>query len=161
MQQTRIEFSVRGVPQPKGSKKGFVIPKTNRAIVVDANPKTKPWQVLIKHVAGQYAPPEGPWEGPVALCVRLWMPRPSTVPKVRLGYPTTRPDALKLCRACEDALTGVIYGDDSQVVDLYIQKRYGPPGVDVKVWQIEKPAEPVDEQLEFDLFENVFAPEET
>jgi len=144
---TQIEFSVRGVPIPKGSKKGFVPPGTNRAIVVDANPKTKPWQVLIKHVAGGYAPPNGPWDGPVSLAVRLWMPKPASVPKSRLGYPTTRPDALKLCRAVEDALAGVIYRDDSQVVDLDIQKRYGPPGVDVVVWQIDKPYELNEGQL--------------
>ena len=137
-------------------KKAFVIPKTNRAIVVDANPKTKPWEVLIKHVAGGAENvPEEPWRGPVGLAVRLWMPRPVSVPKERLGYPTTRPDALKLCRAIEDALSHIIYHDDCNVVDLHIQKRYGPPGVDVAVWRITKPYES-DVPLSPGLFDNVF-----
>lgn len=135
MANDKIEFSVRGIPIPKGSKRAFIPKGTNKAIVVDANPKTKPWQVLIKHVAGQHAPLEGLWDGPVGLSVCIWMPRPKTVPKSRLGYPIVRPDSLKLCRAVEDSLTGVIYRDDANVVDLYIQKRYGPPGVDVCVWK--------------------------
>ena len=39
--------------------------------------------------------------------------------------PTTRPDALKMARAVEDALTGVLYADDSQIVDERLHKVYG------------------------------------
>jgi Holliday junction resolvase RusA-like endonuclease len=49
-------------------------------------------------------------------------------------YPTTRPDALKLARAAEDALTGIIWTDDAVTVDLTIKKRYGElPGVNITV----------------------------
>ncbi len=138
----RIQFSVRGVPIPKGSKKAFVIKGDNpKAIVVDANPKTKPWQTLIKHVAAQYAPEDGPWEGPIAMTVTIYLPIPKNIPKQRLGYPITRPDALKLCRAVEDSLSEIIYKDDAQVVNLQVLKRYGPVGVKVRVWQITKYAE--------------------
>jgi Holliday junction resolvase RusA-like endonuclease len=40
--------------------------------------------------------------------------------------PTVRPDADKLLRAILDALTGVGYADDSQVVQAAIMKAYGP-----------------------------------
>ena len=67
----------------------------------------------------------------------FWMPKPAKIPKDRLGYPITIPDCLKLGRAVEDSLSGIIYKDDSQVVDLGpVRKRYGPVGVDVEVWQI-------------------------
>jgi hypothetical protein len=39
--------------------------------------------------------------------------------------PTTRPDALKLARAAEDALTGIVYADDAQIVDERQHKVYG------------------------------------
>lgn len=39
--------------------------------------------------------------------------------------PTTRPDALKMARAVEDALTGIVYADDSQIVDERLHKVYG------------------------------------
>ena len=51
--------------------------------------------------------------------------------------PTTRPDALKLARAVEDALTGVLYADDSAVVELAVAKVYGAPGVQISVWRLE------------------------
>jgi Holliday junction resolvase RusA-like endonuclease len=46
-------------------------------------------------------------------------------------YPTTKPDLDKLARAVLDALTGVYYLDDAQVVSLDLQKAYthGAPGV--------------------------------
>jgi len=40
-------------------------------------------------------------------------------------YPVTRPDSIKLARAIEDALTGIIYHDDSQIVKHEIYKKYG------------------------------------
>lgn len=45
-------------------------------------------------------------------------------------YPGVRPDVLKLARAVEDALTGVIWADDAAIVDERLRKRYGSrPGV--------------------------------
>lgn len=43
-------------------------------------------------------------------------------------WPTTKPDALKLARSTEDALTGILWADDSQNVQIYIEKRYAGPG---------------------------------
>lgn len=43
------------------------------------------------------------------------------------AYPITKPDSTKLVRAVEDALTGVLWGDDAQVVDQHVFKRYGVP----------------------------------
>lgn len=40
--------------------------------------------------------------------------------------PGNRPDVLKLARAAEDALTGVLYHDDSLIVTELISKRYCP-----------------------------------
>jgi Holliday junction resolvase RusA-like endonuclease len=42
------------------------------------------------------------------------------------AHPTRPPDIDKVARALLDALTGIAYTDDAQVVDLIISKRYGP-----------------------------------
>ena len=50
-------------------------------------------------------------------------------------YHIIRPDALKLGRAVEDALSGIVYQDDAQIIDEHIRKIYGPPvGVTIRVW---------------------------
>ena len=44
---------------------------------------------------------------------------------------------LKLTRAVEDALTGLVWRDDAQVVDEVLSKRYGAPErVEVRVWRV-------------------------
>lgn len=42
-------------------------------------------------------------------------------------YPTTKPDLTKLTRAVEDALTGIVWKDDSQVVKQDTRKLYCGP----------------------------------
>lgn len=142
MSKDEIQFTVRGKPIPKGSKR-FV----GHGIIINANKATKPWQTLCAMTAADYAPEGGPWTGPVAMYLDFWMVEPRKVPKERLGYPTTKPDLLKIARAVEDALAGVIYKDDAQVVRLRLTKRYGPVGVDVRVQKILEPCPSQESKL--------------
>ena len=40
---------------------------------------------------------------------------------------TTKPDVDKLARSILDALTGICFEDDSQVISLLVQKAFGSP----------------------------------
>lgn len=79
--------------------------------------------------------------GPVALEALVVVPRPKTVTR---PYPTTRSasDWDHYARAVSDALTGLVYVDDTQVVDGHVSKRYpGPdtlpkPGAVIRVWEV-------------------------
>jgi Holliday junction resolvase RusA-like endonuclease len=75
------------------------------------------------------------------------MPRPNNHfnygEELKMGMPfyhTVKPDRIKLARAVEDALTGIIWVDDSQCCDGPIIKRYPIPdekiGVFVKIREI-------------------------
>lgn len=78
-----------------------------------------------------------PRAGPLALAVVFYRPRPqghfgSGRNSGRLrdsepGYPTTKPDTTKLLRGVEDALTGILWRDDSLVCVQQAEKRYGEP----------------------------------
>lgn len=135
-----IRFTVLGRPQPGGSKRAFALRTggqfTGRVAVADANPNVKSWRAEVRHVAR--AAYEGPLlTGPVEACFVFYKARPAA--HFRTGrnssllraaapeHPTSRPDALKLARAVEDALTGVIWRDDSQVVHLHAHKAFGEP----------------------------------
>jgi len=65
------------------------------------------------------------------------LPRPKSAPKRSTPHATKRPDVDKLARACLDAITGVIVGDDAQMVDLRATKRLAElgetPGVEITV----------------------------
>ena len=130
------QFFVPGKPQPAGSKKAFPYKKSEGgwgASVVDANPNQKSWQARVSSVAMDSY--DGALiEGPVLLQLIFLMERPKS--HFRTGKyshllkdsapvaPHGKPDVLKLGRAVEDALSGVIYHDDSQVTTEFLMKRY-------------------------------------
>lgn len=51
-------------------------------------------------------------------------------------YPTSKPDLTKLTRAVEDALKGIVWHDDSQVVEQHITKEWGSNVTHVKVTRL-------------------------
>ncbi len=52
-------------------------------------------------------------------------------------YHTKRPDIDNLAKAVKDALRGIIYADDSQIVEAHLYKQYGGPGVKIEIKTLE------------------------
>ena len=133
-----LNLTVYGRPQPAGSKRAFVNRSTGKVSVVDASKGSRPWKQEVTATAleawGPHAIAE---QGPVVLDLRFFLARPKG--HYRTGknahllkasapeYPTGKPDTLKLTRAVEDALTGLAYKDDAQVVHQVASKHYGSP----------------------------------
>ncbi len=129
-----IAFEVFGEAKPAGSKRAFPIRRRDGSLgvaVTHDNAGTRGWmQLVAATAAGAYAGPL--LTGPIRLELTFERPRP----KGHFGakglrpsapqWPTTKPDTLKLGRAVEDALRGVIYTDDAQVVEHAMTKRWGP-----------------------------------
>lgn len=137
MTTTGLTFTVIGTPQPAGSKKGFVI--NGKAVLSDANKKSKPWKQEVASVASQAFLATGRallLTGPIRATFCFYRPR-LTSHFGKSGvlnksgrdtpYPITKPDALKLARGVEDALTKVVYHDDSQIVEEHLYKLWGEP----------------------------------
>lgn len=131
----QVSFEIVGKAAPAGSKKGFV--RGGHVSVVDASERTKPWQALVQDRAIEAMQAGGIdlIEGPVVTSFLFVEPRPqshynSKGELNKLGqskpFPTKKPDALKLARAVEDALSGIVYKDDSLVVLGKQAKVYGP-----------------------------------
>jgi crossover junction endodeoxyribonuclease RusA len=64
-----------------------------------------------------------PLPGPVAVELEFVMPRPSATPKRRTPPAVKKPDVDKLIRAVFDALTKVVWTDDSVVTAVSASKR--------------------------------------
>jgi crossover junction endodeoxyribonuclease RusA len=140
---TIVEFFVPGDPAPAGSKRGFYIPKLKRVVITDACKRTKPWQAVVSFAAADAWGDARPMTNPVRLELVFRLQRPGSHFGTRGGlpylkdsaprYPTTMPDLLKLTRAIEDACTGILYRDDSQIVEEDIKKVYTTQTVGVIV----------------------------
>ena len=138
-----ISFFVPGIPAPGGSKRAFAIKKggvfTGRvAIVDDAGQRNKDWRQACVVVANDHRPQEL-FRGALRVDFAFTMPRPKYhfhTSKAREGqlredaptYHTSKPDRTKLMRSTEDALKGIIWADDSQIVAGEPTKTYGEIG---------------------------------
>jgi crossover junction endodeoxyribonuclease RusA len=122
-----ISFSADGVPVPQGSLKvinGHVLHSQGSALAV--------WRSTIA-LSARFAGAK-PLEGAMGIEITFRVRRPKTVKR---EYPSVAPDLDKYIRACLDALTGICYIDDSQVVDIKAKKVYSDqPGADIKCYQI-------------------------
>ena len=135
----RYEFFAPGIPQTKGSTKAFVPRGWRRAIVTNDNAKAKPWQGTIALAARAAGVTMLPGAASLTMTFRFLRPK-SHIGKrgLRASAParhTQKPDIDKCVRVVLDALTGIAYADDSQVVDISAEKRWvtGEAGVRVVV----------------------------
>ena len=125
-----IEFTIPGAAAPQGSKRAIRL-RTGRTVLVESSARVKPFRAVAALAATQ-AWNRPPAEGVVALEVAFRFVRPKSHHKsdgsLRAGAPLTpgKPDIDKLLRALLDALTGVVYVDDSQVACIWATKEYGP-----------------------------------
>lgn len=136
-------FVVYGVPATAGSKKGFVNQKTGRVIITDDSKRSRPWKALVTDAAIEAIGEQELLTGPLELRLSFYLIRPKGhygVKGVRPSaprFPTVKPDLLKLARAVEDALSGIVYRDDAQIAVEVLTKDYGAPArVEVEVREL-------------------------
>jgi Holliday junction resolvase RusA-like endonuclease len=134
MTPVEIAFTVRGVCQPKGSTRAFALPvkgafdhrgqQKYRAVTTSANPDLKSWETQVRTVCQTVMNTHTMIEGPVELSAKFYLLRPPSVPAKKRPWPTSKPDLDKLLRAVKDAMIGVVYRDDAQVVGFGDVNKY-------------------------------------
>ena len=140
MKTNSIQFVVYGTPAPGGSKVGFPFKRKDGSTGVamaPASKKTKPWMALVKSAAMEAY--DGPLlTGAIETRMNFFFDRPQghyrtgkysgqlkdSAPEKK----TTSPDLTKLVRSTEDALKGILWHDDSQVVMQRNSKPFCDPG---------------------------------
>lgn len=103
--------------------------------------KTRNYEALIKEAAIEAMGNSEILETPVNLYLYIRAPIPKSLPKKRLEAclnglekPIKKPDASNVLKSIEDAMNGVVYKDDSQIVNIHVAKVYSSvAGVDVCV----------------------------
>ena len=136
MTATLVKFTCPGHPITQGSKRAFV--RNGHATLVETGgDKLRLWRHVIATTARE-ATPDGPIAGPVQVHLWFHLERPASTPKRKRTWPikARSGDVDKLARAALDALTGVTFADDAQVVRLVVEKDWADgrgPGVEVVV----------------------------
>lgn len=136
-----IRFTVHGDAVAQGrprAGKSF----TGKTVVYDPS-KSRDYKQYVRFVASQNRP-EKPYEGQLMMQIDVYRPMPKSMAKYKQklaleGHirPVTKPDTSNYAKGIEDALNGVIYKDDSQIVSSVINKFYSDkPRVEVMVVEL-------------------------
>jgi len=126
---TAIEFTVPGQPQGKGRPRIGRVAEHVRMFTPEKTVKYESVVALFAHQAMQGRPLLA---GPVEVAMEMVLTIPASWPRVRREraengaiFPTTKPDIDNTVKAIFDAINGVVWGDDVQVVSLTARKTYG------------------------------------
>jgi Holliday junction resolvase RusA-like endonuclease len=131
-----VTFKVDATPVPKARAR-YV--RRGNHISTYTPEKTRTYETLIRDAAIEAMGTSEPLETPVTLYLHIRVPIPKSCTKKRLEAiqngsekPIKKPDASNVLKSVEDAMNGVVYKDDSQIVNIHVSKVYSSvSGVDV------------------------------
>lgn len=143
----RLAFTVPGEAAPQGSMKAFTPKGWTRPVLTSDNPRMKPWRAMVAAAALDAQFTQGTWPCVSTQAIRLDIVcafvRPASVSVRKRPAHTVKPDASKLLRAIEDALTTILWRDDAQIVTACISKAYAPATepahVEIRIHEILAP----------------------
>lgn len=118
----KVAFTVYGIARPKGSTRAFMRPGMKFPIVTSDNKSVKGWEESVRAALQQHAGGAF-FEGPVIVRIAFQLPRPKSLKKLVTTH-VKKPDLDKLARGSLDAMKGVLWTDDSQVIELHVKKQY-------------------------------------
>jgi Holliday junction resolvase RusA-like endonuclease len=131
-----VTFTVLGPPQPQGSKTTGRT-HTGQPYLRESNRHLQPWRQAIAAAALEAMNGHPALTGPLRLHALFIFTRPANhygtgrnaerLKPSAPPYVQTRPDTDKLLRAIGDALAGIVYRDDNQLVIVHAEKHYGTP----------------------------------
>lgn len=136
----KIIFAVSPVAQGRSRS----VYRGNRVINYDP-PKSREFKETLKRIAKIHRPAEL-LEGPLCVTIKIYREIPKSFSKKKRRealsgelLPVTRPDLKNYIAGIEDALTGIIYQDDSQIIRYGKDtgKLYGdPPRIEIDIKEL-------------------------
>jgi len=124
-------FTVLGTAAPQGSKR-----HVGNGVMLESSDRVRPWRQDVRFAALEKRPPDWDMTKPMRLLLEFRFSRPQSHFVTKKGVSHLKPNAPaqpvsarlgdidKLSRAVLDALTGVAYLDDRQVIILEASKCY-------------------------------------
>lgn len=138
-----LYFIVEGEPVGKGRARSVTRrSKTRGTYIAHVTPeKTRSYEAAIRSEAARAMENFELMGGPLAMRLEIYMGVPASWSKAKrdaalIGeiLPVKKPDVDNVCKAVCDAMNGVVYLDDSQIVDCHISKQYSAvPRVEIRI----------------------------
>ena len=136
---------VYGTAAPQGSKRHI-----GKGVMLESSKRLRPWRQDVRFAALEMRPPDWDMTKPMGLVLEFRFSRPQSHFGTKSGASYLKPkapaqpvsarlgDIDKLSRAVLDALTGVAYLDDRQVIQLeaskgYLKKQYASPVTIIRI----------------------------
>ena len=130
MNERRVSFVVYSRAAPQGSKRHI-----GNGVMIESSKRVKPFRADVRKAAESAAlPPDWPMAAPVRVGFRFHFARPKSHFKCNgVALSKSAPeeatshglgDLEKLARSVNDALSGVLFNDDRQVVEMHLAKAY-------------------------------------
>lgn len=137
----QIHFQVEGDPKGKGRPRFGRFGKFTR---VYTDKQTTDYEAVIKSYAAHAMGSSDPLETAVSVFLYVRLAVPQSYSKKRteaclsgLENPCKKPDIDNIAKTYLDAMNGVIFKDDTQVIDLHVKKVYSAfAGVNVMVMEV-------------------------
>jgi Holliday junction resolvase RusA-like endonuclease len=138
----QIHFQVEGDPKGKGRPR---FSRVGNFTKVYTDKQTLTYEAMIATFAKQAMGGTELLKTPVSVFLYVRLPVPQSYPKKRreaclsgLEKPCKKPDIDNIAKTYLDAMNGVIFVDDTQVIDLHVKKLYSVvAGVDVMVMETQ------------------------
>lgn len=124
-----IRFAIPGVAVPKARARTVAQGGRVHSYTPEA---TKAWEQAVQWAAKPHRP-ESPLTCPLAVAMVFYLPKPK---RGKRQYPSVRPDIDNYAKAILDALNGVMWADDGQIVQLTVSKSYGEPRVEIEIQEV-------------------------
>lgn len=136
-----ITFVVPGTPVGKGRPRAA---RRGAHVVMYTPPATASYENLVKLKAEAAMQGRAIIAGAVEVALYLYVTPPASWSAKKKAaaldgwlYPTTKPDIDNVTKGFFDACNGIVWGDDKQVVDALVRKRYSDTAkVVVKIKEI-------------------------
>jgi Holliday junction resolvase RusA-like endonuclease len=142
-----MQIVIDGFAQAQRSPQGVIVPplppalRKRHSVRMYSPAEVRKWQAEARYLAAQAMKDLTPLKGQLLVDIRVFLAPPASMPKKKLAlalagliHPTTRPDCDNYAKSTLDALNGICWLDDAQIVHLTVSKHYSEkPRVEIDI----------------------------
>ena len=157
-----IQIVIDGFAVAQRAPQGVIVPplppalRKRHSVRMYSPAEVRKWQLEARAIASEYMKGQNPLKGMLVVDISVYLAPPLSMPKKKLAlaltgliHPITRPDCDNYAKAVLDALNGIVWLDDAQIIHLTVSKHFAEkPRVQIDVAERAYPetfARPADE----------------